>query len=751
MRLYLLLLTATLSFTFLPESKAQDATDSLWNIWNDTSLPDSTRFAANVELFWSTVYSNPDSAMAIARIPIDIGMATGDDKKLANFYNHIGVGYYILGKRDSAVLNLQRSLVCAERLGDDFVTAHMLSNLGFFQSEVGNYVVGLKHLQRSADIQLSLGDTVGAAETMLNVGTIYQSKEQFEEAYEWYAKALMWFEKYGADSRIPGVTLNMGIVEQHRGNYEAALSMFRFVLEMLANDENMDMRAYGVTLSNMGELLHKTEQMDSAMYYYQKCIDFRRENNLLIGIPSILVGIANWHIDQDNLSEAEIHAQEAYDLSVGTGATADLQGASFLLYKIAKKRGQTDRALEMYELYTQTTDSLESDEEDKAFLELGYKYEYEKKAAADSVRLSEEKKVIDAQVLAANEKSEREAIQRYFLIGGLVILTVFGIFIYNRLRVTTRQRHIIEEQKKQVEAQHDVIAEQKKEVEHKNKEVIDSITYAKRIQEAILPPQELIETKLPNSFFFYLPKDIVAGDFYWMRPLKEDNTLLFAAADCTGHGVPGAMVSVVCNNALNRSVREFDLKTPGAILDKSREIVMQEFRSSRTIEGNANQPSKIVVSDGMDIALCSLEQSPPNSSSQSILKYAGANNPLWIVRKENEAATEDPLQVHQKGYTLTEIKATKQPIGVSISNLAYETHTVELKAGDTFYIFSDGFVDQFGGERGKKYKSRAFKNFLLGIQEKSMREQQEALHNEFKNWKGNLEQIDDVCVIGVRV
>jgi serine phosphatase RsbU (regulator of sigma subunit) len=259
-----------------------------------------------------------------------------------------------------------------------------------------------------------------------------------------------------------------------------------------------------------------------------------------------------------------------------------------------------------------------------------------------------------------------------------------------------------------------VIEQQKGIVDEKNKEILDSINYAKRIQTAILPSNSVVQDYLPNSFILYMPKDIVAGDFYWLE--KKDSQILFAAADCTGHGVPGAMVSVVCNNSLNRSVREYGLTEPGSILDQTRALVVQEFEKSEE-----------EVQDGMDIALCSIQGMK--------LKYAGANNPLWIIRNGE----------------IIETKANKQPIGKYEHQEAFDTHQFGLQKGDTLYIFSDGYVDQFGGEKGKKLKSKAFKRMLLEIQDLEMLDQKSYLEKAFLDWKGSLDQIDDICVIGVRV
>ena len=289
---------------------------------------------------------------------------------------------------------------------------------------------------------------------------------------------------------------------------------------------------------------------------------------------------------------------------------------------------------------------------------------------------------------------------------------LFSIVKWRTRKLKQRQKELeVEVEKATME-----ISEQKKNLENTHKEITDSIQYAQRIQSAILPPQKLVKEYLSNSFILYKPKDVVAGDFYWLEHF--DSKIHFAACDCTGHGVPGAMVSVICNNGLNRSIREYGITEPGKILDKTREIVIQEFEKSEE-----------EVQDGMDVALCSLDGNQ--------LKYAGAHNPLWIIRK---GATE-----------VEEIKANKQPIGKYADLQPFTTHTIELNPGDSIYLFSDGYVDQFGGEKGKKFKSLNFKRLLVSLQHLDMEAQRTAIDNAFEKWKGELEQIDDVCVIGVRI
>lgn len=327
----------------------------------------------------------------------------------------------------------------------------------------------------------------------------------------------------------------------------------------------------------------------------------------------------------------------------------------------------------------------------------------------------------------------------FVLIFGLII---FGIVKWRTFGLRKRQKLLeaeVEQATADIRSQKELVEKEKEKVEEahdqlnvKNQEILDSINYAKRIQNAILPSNELLTTHLGDSFVYYQPKDIVAGDFYWLETIVDgsdskgvpiEKGVLFAAADCTGHGVPGAMVSVICSNGLNRAVKEFSLSNPGAILDKTRELVIAEFKKS-------NED----VKDGMDIAICRMEKT---AKGKTLISYAGAHNPLWIIRKDSEV--------------LEEIKADKQPIGVFDHAKPFTTHQIELLPGDTFYIFSDGFADQFGGDKGKKMKTSNFKELLLSIRDQNMKDQGAILETEFKNWKGEFEQLDDVCVIGVRV
>ena len=299
-------------------------------------------------------------------------------------------------------------------------------------------------------------------------------------------------------------------------------------------------------------------------------------------------------------------------------------------------------------------------------------------------------------------------------------------------------------QKAEAEKQRDFAEEQKHLVEEKNLEITDSINYAKRLQTAILTPIKNIQETFENSFILYLPKDIVAGDFYWTNLAKQNNRAsrsLIAAADCTGHGVPGAMVSVVCSNALDRSVKEFGLIEPAKILDKVTDLVIETFEQSED-----------EVKDGMDIAICSYE----TKGDIIEVQYAGANNPLWVFRSQpemivNGVATEPILSNEDNSLFMFEVKATKQPVGKYAERKPFENNVIQLVDGDTLYTFTDGFADQFGGEKGKKFMAANFKKLLLSVQSETMEKQHDIIFQAFNDWKANEEQIDDVCVIGLKL
>ncbi len=341
--------------------------------------------------------------------------------------------------------------------------------------------------------------------------------------------------------------------------------------------------------------------------------------------------------------------------------------------------------------------------------------------------------------------------QQWWFIALCVVILLISIVVVIKFRekALIKEKQVLEEKVKERTAE---VVQKSEEVEMKNKDIIDSINYAKRIQDAILPSEEVFKQSLKNTFVLFNPKDIVSGDFYWMYNIQSnltkeerlaelEGTIFFAAADCTGHGVPGAFMSIVGHNLLDKIVGEYHVTSPAEILNYLNKGVSETLRQS------AEQAN---IKDGMDISLCAY------NSKTKILEYAGAYNPLYIISKnalvniKGEAL--EPTMEDATGLKLYEVKADRFPIGNYTDEVKqFTNHAFKMHQGDTVYLFSDGYADQFGGTHGKKFRYKQFKELLLAINAQSMEMQKVEMQKVFTEWKGSLEQIDDVIVIGSRV
>jgi len=327
------------------------------------------------------------------------------------------------------------------------------------------------------------------------------------------------------------------------------------------------------------------------------------------------------------------------------------------------------------------------------------KYEFEIKQRLDSLKYLDDIKLEQQKTNAKEEELKAEKRFELVLEIGIFIILISLYFIYKQLKKTKIQKALIEE--KQIE-------------------ITDSINYAKKIQDALLISTVSLKEFIPESFIFFKPKDIVSGDFYWIHK-NNNGTIFFTVADCTGHGVPGAFMSMIGNSLLNENIIENKIEDTGLILDNARASIIKSLHQ-KDIRSESR--------DGMDMALCKY-----NHKNKTV-EYSGANNPL----------------IHISGETINKIKGDSQPIGIYSGELkSFKKNKVKVKEGDMLYLFSDGFHDQFGGDKGKKYMSGKFYKFLLSISKEDTEKQSKLIENEFERWRGNIEQIDDVCVMGVKV
>jgi serine phosphatase RsbU (regulator of sigma subunit) len=303
----------------------------------------------------------------------------------------------------------------------------------------------------------------------------------------------------------------------------------------------------------------------------------------------------------------------------------------------------------------------------------------------------------------------------------LIVYFILGIlFITLGLRFLTRLFFNLSRENQEREMFARQIMLQKEELTLKNKSITDSINYAKRIQTAMLPPYRLFKSVFSSSFVLYMPKDIVSGDFYWINKLSDK--IYVAAVDCTGHGVPGAFMSIIGFELFRKITNIEGLSRPSDILNRLNEDFHVIFKDV----------DNVVLRDGMDVAFCSIDK------KNMILEFAGAFNPLYLIRDNK----------------ITEIKGDRFAIGLDETNFkdqTFKNHLIPIQQGDIIYIFSDGFADQFGGPDGKKYKYRRFRHLLLNLHQLTMEKQHEILENNVLEWRGEQEQVDDILVIGIKI
>ena len=324
----------------------------------------------------------------------------------------------------------------------------------------------------------------------------------------------------------------------------------------------------------------------------------------------------------------------------------------------------------------------------------------------DSIERVNAQAMHDLELMAEKKKLDTEKDFRNVLIGGILLFILSFIFMFFQWKKTKSQNKTIVQQHKLLDETH--------------KEITDSINYAKNIQDALMTSVVYLNDVLPDSFIFLKPKDVVSGDYYWVHKTNE-NEVFFTVADCTGHGVPGAFMSMIGNSLLNENIIENKIKTPATILDNMRENIINSL--------NQKNPEK-ANKDGMDMALCKF-----NKEAMTV-EFAGANNPL----------------VHVRNGEINHIKANYQPVSISAgAKKPFTNHEIKVEKGDMLFIYSDGFADQFGGPKGKKYMSRKFRDYLASISSFSAEEQSQKLEKEFYRWKGTQDQIDDVCVMGVKI
>ena len=617
----------------------------------EQSIADTTRINVLNELSVEFRSKDPDLGLRYAQDALELSSEIDNQVLKSSSLNNIGVILELQGNLSIAMEKYMQALKISREAKDDNGIAKELNNIGIVYKKEGEHQKAIKYYKESLNIHSKLENKKGMAICLNNLGLSNKALNQYEEAGKYYAQCLDIFIELNHIAGQAVVYNNLGIVNKELDNKDLALEYFNKSLKIR---EGMGSRqGIAVVYNNIGELYSQYGEYDKAIDYLSKSIKITKE----LGFKDLL--FHNYGL-----------LDEAYF-----------------------KSGGLDSAYHYLTLLSILKDTLNNQQKKEQLRELEVKFETENK--------EREIEVLEKEKLIQNEQVERQKWQILTVASGLGLSLIVVLMIYINMRSKSKSR--------------EEIIKQKRIVDVKNQEITDSITYAKRIQKAILPSEELIESHFSQSFVLYKPKDIIAGDFYWLE--KVNGKIFFAVADCTGHGVPGAMVSMVCSNALTKAVLEDGIFDVAKILDRTREIVIDKLAKSGDVK------------DGMDISLACF------NFENMKLEWAGANNPLYLVRNGEIKIT----------------KGDRQSIGFVENLRKFTMRNIDLNKGDAIYFFTDGFADQFGGIKGKKLGYKNFREKLLEVSSLKKNEQKVELEKYFNQWQGAEEQVDDVCIVGIRV
>ncbi|MFH2142362.1 MAG: tetratricopeptide repeat protein [Bacteroidota bacterium] len=721
-----------------------------------------------------------DTAILFYKKSIKAKDELNDTSGSALIHNYAGIAYYDLGDYKSAFYHYNKSLEKYKLTNNQQGIAGALGNIGVLYKYWGETDTALVCYFKSLEILNKIENISGAAGCCINIGDIYKNQGKYEMAIEKYLEARTKYDSVQSQYGVANASNIIGIVYYEWKNFDKALEYFNLALDINIEIDNkrgivdaksnigliyMDSeefdkakqnfeealeisieinksKAISNCYNNLGRIYQHEKNYDKAIEYYKKSQEIEEKSGNKKGLAESLRNVGDIYFEKSDYNNALYYYQKSLEISYNN-SLADIMMKNYQsIYKTYKSLGDYSNSLINFEKFYYLNDSVYTAERHKQFNELQTRYETEKKEQRIKLQQSE--------IAQKQATINKERIQKYaFSFVGLLLLILAAV-IYRSLKQKKKannllrlqnveilqQKEEITTQRDEIETQRDQVTEQRDQIAEQKQKITDSIHYASLIQNAVLPPDHIMDQLFSDYFILNIPRDIVSGDFYWA--VEKDNKIIVCVADCTGHGVPGAFMSMLGVAFLNEIVNKKSWSNSAEILNILREQVMSALHQT----GKDKE-----AQDGMDIAICIINK------DKKTLDFAGANSPLYLISKfkqKNNSVEENKVRILKyDNKFLFELIADNMPIGIHVnSDVVFHNQIIDYKDGDKLYLFSDGFIDQFGEEKGKKFKSKAFKELLLNIQDKTMEEQRLIIKEEFYNWMGNLKQIDDVCIIG---
>lgn len=555
--------------------------------------------------------------------------------------------------------------------------AHCHKILGYCYWRFSEFSLSMEHSLKALEFFQNTHDLRGEADTLNSLGAVYMFQKQHDKRLECNLKCLEIRQKLGNADDISGSLNNIGETYLEAGDYDMAKKWFYDCIDFPGSTEDSLAWAY----HNLGKLFFIKGDFEASENAFLTSLKLSEQISYEVLLTETFLQLAALY-KAENIHEVALEfAQKALKLAQKTGAKEEQKNAYYIQSEIKAIMGIYHEALADYKMFHELFSEIHKESNMQRLKDLEFQFQLE------------------------NVKKEAEI---------------------ERLKSVD------------LKLAYDKIEQQKSLLEQRNKEIVESIRYAQRIQQAVLKEEHHVSEHLPEHFILYRPKDIVSGDFYWAQ--EKEGVLYVAAADCTGHGVPGGFLTMLGIAFLNEIISKNEVQSPAQILNELRDKFINELR----LQDSTN--------DGMDITLVSLRYDETTEIKE--LTWAGAYNPLWIVKNNNAHHVNKPSgEKHLKAEhaSFCELKPDKQPIGKSDVHADFTDHQLQLAKGDMLYLFSDGYQDQFGGEAGKKLKKSGFKELVLSLAKEPVENQLQTMNDFFDTWKGNHEQVDDVCVIGIKL
>ncbi|MCD6020154.1 MAG: protein serine/threonine phosphatase [Bacteroidetes bacterium] len=660
-----------------------------------TSSVDSVRFAAYSELAWETKETDKNASLEYSTKLYNEALNSNDQKWIAQGLNDIGIVYLRSGDMKKALTHFERSLAIRKKLGNKKDIASSLSKIANIKTDNGQYGEALELQLQTLRIYEELNILPYMAQTYNNIGQLYTNLNNFKVSNQYLKKAYDISRSLNDVYTMPVTLSIMGSNFGDLGKIDSAIICY---IEAKKNfKETEEYSYYATACNNLGHLYRKKGDSKNGEASYQEAIAVSRQIGDSAGLVLYENNLANVLMDRGEFAEAEKILLNSLKVSENLGLgenvlkiTQSLTGL-YILSKDSKKAKIT------FDRYRRLQDSVYSVENSVRFSEAQTKFDVEKK---------------DLELAKNKAEIEMEKNKKYITYGALAFfILLFSVSIWAFIQ-KRKNAKLLEVKNNQLEGANRKISHQKEELIEKQKEILDSIYYAKKIQNALLASEELLMKNLVDHFILFKPKDIVSGDFTWAT--IKDNKFYLACCDSTGHGVPGAFMSLLNIGFISEAIKERNIEEPGQVFNYVRE---------RLIETIGNDDQK----DGFDgILLCMDIQTKK-------ISYAAANNSPLLVRNKE----------------LVHLKGNKMPVGEGIKTDSFETFSLTYEKGDKLYLYTDGYPDQFGGSKGKKLKYKQLEEMLSANSDKPTNIQKENLDTGFESWRGSLEQVDDVCVIGI--